>query len=278
MDELERLSHTNLTLQQREEARKVFAWFDEDCKGNLDRDEFRSAMMTILGRLVTEEELDVLWSEFDEDGDGLINTNEFEHRHKQAPGVGEIEQALGDTEVVESNSMSSFLDSLQSRRRKFGKGKSCLVPEHVPRGSEVHIIITTQEGGHNSGRTYIHRVPESMTEAWLEALTSAIGKAKNAAFQKEFEIKYGHSTYSVARAKSHILHHSEGFQMLTAFFILCAFALDICEAQLLPTKGSRDFETIFILDTIITVLFTLELMLNIFAHRSLSGSLLQVSF
>ena len=264
MDELETLSKTKLTLQQREEANKVFARFDEDCDGNLDRNEFRLAMTTILGRQMTEEELKIFWGEFDKNGDGLISKYEFRNLHAQASGSGgEIEQVLG-TEVVESNSMSSqFLDTLQS----FGTSK-CLVPEHVPKGNEVHIIITTIQGGHNSGRTYIHRVPKSMTKAWLESLTSTTEKAKETAFQKELELKYGHSKYSMACAKSHILYHSEGFQMLTAFFILCAFALDICEAQLLPAKGSRDFETIFILDTIITVLFTLELMLNVFAHSN----------
>ena len=65
MDQLERLSHTKLTLQQREEARKVFVRFDEDCNGKLDRDEFRSAMTTILGRLVTEKELRTLLGETD---------------------------------------------------------------------------------------------------------------------------------------------------------------------------------------------------------------------
>jgi voltage-gated sodium channel len=56
--------------------------------------------------------------------------------------------------------------------------------------------------------------------------------------------------------------------MLTAFFIICAFALDICEAQLLPVQGSRSGFTFFVLDAILTLLFTLELMLNIFAHSN----------
>jgi voltage-gated sodium channel len=56
--------------------------------------------------------------------------------------------------------------------------------------------------------------------------------------------------------------------MLTAFFILCAFALDICESQFLPVQGSRSGFIFFILDAILTILFTLELLLNIFAHSN----------
>jgi hypothetical protein len=152
------------------------------------------------------------------------------------------------------------------------------VPEHDPRVSEVHIVIATIEGGHNSGKTYIHRVPESDAQAWLGAVTSAVKEAKAAALKKELVLKYGHSTYSMLRAKSQIAYQSERFQMLTASFILSAFALDICEAQLLPEQGSRTGFIFFLLDAIITLFFTLELMLNIFASRSLSRSLLQVSF
>jgi hypothetical protein len=142
------------------------------------------------------------------------------------------------------------------------------VPKHDPSVSDVHIVITTIEGGHNAGKTYIHRVPESDAQAWLEALTSAVNQAKAAALKQELELKYGHSKYSMARAKSQIVYQSEGFQMLTAFFIICAFALDICEAQLLPVQGSPTGFIFFILDAILTGLFTLELMLNIFAHSN----------
>jgi hypothetical protein len=151
------------------------------------------------------------------------------------------------------------------------------VPEHDPSVSDVHIVITTIEGGHNAGKTYIHRVPESDAQAWLEALTSTVNQAKTAALKKELELKYGHSKYSMARAKSHIVYWSEAFQMLTAIVIMCAFAIDICEAQFQPVEGSRSALVFFILDGILTILFALELMLNIFAHRSLSRSLLQVS-
>ena len=53
---------------------------------------------------------------------------------------------------------------------------------------------------------------------------------------------------------------------MTAFCILCAFALDICEAQFLPVQGSKTGFIFFILDAILTFFFLLELMLNIFAH------------
>ena len=180
-----------------------------------------------------------------------------------------------DNDEVETNRNPSFLTIFLNHLEAAtgldidGDGKADVrVPEHDPSVSEVHIVITTIEGGHNAGKTYIHHVPESDAQAWLEALTSAVHKAKAIALKKALELKYGHSKYSMARAKSQIIYESEGFQMLTAFFILCAFALDICEAQLLPVPGSRSSLDFFILDAILTALFTLELMLNIFAHSN----------
>jgi len=96
------------------------------------------------------------------------------------------------------------------------------------------------------------------------------------------------------------MYNSECFQMIVALLIFGAFTLDICEAQvtlifarvsaclygfllhsmqvclpthtifmqLLPAKGSESAETFFILDAVITVLFAIELMVNIFAHSN----------
>jgi hypothetical protein len=70
MDEFEKRSPTKLTLQQREEARKVFKLEhddddDDDRDDNDYRDPWCSAMTTILGRLVTEKELQTLLGETD---------------------------------------------------------------------------------------------------------------------------------------------------------------------------------------------------------------------
>jgi hypothetical protein len=43
--------------------------------------------------------------------------------------------------------------------------------------------------------------------------------------------KYGHSKYSMARAKTRIMYESEAFQMSTDLIIVLAFVLDMCEAQ-----------------------------------------------
>ena len=120
---------------------------------------------------------------------------------ERSPSLAEA-LTSSDTDAVETNRNPSFLKIFLSRLEAAtgldidGDGKAdtaVRVPEHDPSVSEVHIIITTMEGGHNSGKTYIHRVPESDAQGWLEALTSAVNQAKAAALKKELELKYGHS-------------------------------------------------------------------------------------
>jgi hypothetical protein len=65
----------------------------------------------------------------------------------------------------------------------------------------------------------------------VNALSSAVKEAKSTAKRKELLRRYGHSKYSMARAKTRIVYESEAFQMLTAFIIMLAFVLDMCEAQ-----------------------------------------------
>jgi hypothetical protein len=142
-----------------------------------------------------------------------------------------------------------------------GQAAQALMPKYDPSVSEVHIMITTIEGGHNAGKTYVHRLPDSDAQAWLKALTSAgipkgsdsyrrfiwaltfenscrsealsraVKEAKITARRNELLRRYGHSKFSMAREKTRIMYESEAFQMSTAFIIMLAFVLDMCEAQ-----------------------------------------------
>ena len=97
MDEFNKLSHTMLTLQQREEVHKVFY-------ESRSEKEFRSAMTTILGRLVTEEELVVLWGEFDEEDD----EETMEEAQKEMNRAG-FEQEVGELTTEQEMPIAELL-------------------------------------------------------------------------------------------------------------------------------------------------------------------------
>jgi len=68
------------------------------------------------------------------------------------------------------------------------------------------------------------------------------------------------------RAKTRIMHESDAFSMVMAFFIVVGFLSDIAEAQVMPEEGSQTEQSFILLDLLITIVFTIELLINIFAH------------
>jgi hypothetical protein len=41
----------------------------------------------------------------------------------------------------------------------------------------------TVEGGHNSGKTYVHRVPDNTAQQWLHQIADTVKDAKNRHYQ-----------------------------------------------------------------------------------------------
>jgi voltage-gated sodium channel len=68
------------------------------------------------------------------------------------------------------------------------------------------------------------------------------------------------------RAKTRIMHESDTFSMVMAFFIVLGFLSDIAEAQVMPEEGSQTEQSFILFDLLITIVFTIELLINIFAH------------
>ena len=152
-----------------------------------------------------------------------------------------------------------------------GDGKadmaSVLLPDYDPETQDVHLVITTIEDGHNRGRIYDHKLQPDQTQEWADKLTYAVKDAKLRIRQLRLTSIYGHSKFSMFRAKTRMLHQSNEFAMLVAFFIVTGFIIDIAEAQVMPAKGSYEHQTFMTLDAIITTVFAIELIINIFANR-----------
>ena len=70
----------------------------------------------------------------------------------------------------------------------------------------------------------------------------------------------------MARAKKKIMIQSIEWQYLLAVVIMAGFAIDCFEAQLLPEDGSALGWAFFGLDACITLFFTMDLAVNLFAN------------
>ena len=53
----------------------------------------------------------------------------------------------------------------------------------------------------HTGKTYEHRVPDDEAQAWLDALIFTVKEAKAKTSRSIFREKYGHSAYSMMRAR-----------------------------------------------------------------------------
>ena len=134
--------------------------------------------------------------------------------------------------------------------------------------SLTEIVFRTMEESRNGGRSYIFRCSTEEARKWEEQVDDAVENAQEARHDAEMKEKYGHSCVAMQRARCKILFESMPWQYVVAFFILTAFMVDVLEVQVLPKPGTTSFAAFFWLDAVITVFFTLDLLVNIFAHSA----------
>ena len=128
------------------------------------------------------------------------------------------------------------------------------------------MVIHTQRFGHNSGKSYVHRLPAETAREWLDSMVQSIEAAKTSDTRKKIEAAQGKGRFSAYRFWCKRMFDSDVFQFFIAFLIIFCFFMDLAEAQLLPEPGSKMERDFFALEISTTVLFTLELAVNAFAH------------
>lgn len=130
------------------------------------------------------------------------------------------------------------------------------------------MIIQTIEDGFNSGRRYVHRVPEAEAYDWLAHLKELIPKAKVREKERAMSAEHGSRTLAYYRAKCLHIYESRRTQYMLAVLIMLAFAVDLGEAQLLPEEGDW-FQSIFqTAELFLTGLFSIELTFHLFAKSN----------
>ena len=75
-----------------------------------------------------------------------------------------------------------------------GDGKAApKIPYFDENTSEVTLIITTINGGHNSGRSYIYKADHDVAQTWLDLLLEKSQNAKQELYDRAMEEEYGNS-------------------------------------------------------------------------------------
>jgi hypothetical protein len=83
---------------------------------------------------------------------------------------------------------------------------------------------------------------------------------------EEKQALYGHSCFEMTRAKTKVMMDTQLWHLMCASCVCFGFLCVLAEAQLLPKDGSEDGKIFFYFDCAVTGFFSLELLINIFAH------------
>ena len=259
------------------ELGKIFNQFDANGNGDLDIMECK-ACLEHLNLFSNGDDIQQLFDSLDADKSGSLDLDEFKQLAKWANVTNFVIEYIPlqeitsiEYDIVEFGRKRSVVGNEHEVKKEFEEHKSILkqcvsaienilgvdidgdgevkgadkLPPWNEDTHEFHLRIMTADEGHNSGKTYVHRILKDQAQGWWDALQKTTRERKDYVARKQLEDKYGHSRWSLARALTHKMYQSNAFQYSTAATILMAFTLDICESQVLPNKGTYT-ESVFI--------------------------------
>lgn len=124
---------------------------------------------------------------------------------------------------------------------------------------ERAMILKTMPDGFNCGRSYVFRVDsDEETDSFLTQIRVAVDQAIRNERKK--------SKFQESQMYCQDIWGSSRFQMVIALFIAANFIVNCATAQILPVDGSETADAFEIVEIIFTVIFTVELVLNAYAH------------
>jgi hypothetical protein len=120
--------------------------------------------------------------------------------------------------------------------------------------------IHTIDGGHNSGRsTILQAETEYERDDWVAFLKKASQDAV-----EEFNRPPDLGTLQNLQRTCRNVYNSNAAQYTIGVVILASYVTAMTGAQLLPEDGTQEASYFFTLEIIFTVIFTLELLFNLF--------------
>ena len=183
----------------------------------------------------------------------------------------EPEKALKDLSTSKNHGMQSSKREATNKNRTLGRQGSIVKLASLTEGelqaeeTEKYIMqLRTVEGGYNSGRTYYISVgTDEDCQAWIQGIRTASDKAV-------LLRQAGPGFLEKARYRLRRAYHSVYIQSLVAFCIFLSFLSNIMQSELGNTSDPA-YNTLFnILEYLFTILFTIELCVNVLVHPSLS--------
>ena len=136
-----------------------------------------------------------------------------------------------------------------------GDGKA---PTHTGADKYAVFVIRPIEGGMNSGRPVVlQAVSHRDMHGWMDSIHDSVAKAK-------IKLEKSRNRIDVWQDHARRFYESDKMQYLAGIMIFASYFTSILDSQLQPEKGSVVESNLFIMEILFTVIFTLELLLNMF--------------
>ena len=131
-------------------------------------------------------------------------------------------------------------------------------PTHTGADKSAVFVIRPIEGGMNSGRPVVLKaVSHRDMHGWMDSIHDSVTKAK-------IKLEKSRNRIDVWQDHARRFYESDKMQYLAGIMIFASYFTSILDSQLQPEKGSVVESNLFIMEILFTVIFTLELLLNMF--------------
>jgi len=212
----------------------------------------------------SDTDIEDMFNILDTDGDGLISLQELQEG-LQMYGLSQTEsrkfyfgQGEEDLPLDPQNTTLQYQDWRKHQSGEAGK--------RLQESAQHVMVLQTVEDGFNSGAKY-HLLfiedkedvdaPEHVDE-WIEQMQQAVAQAKRdyawtarwISFQESLQKFYNHNL----------------FQAFVGGLIVGNFVLTAYQLQIHPEEGSQTYDDFELADTVFTIVFTIELAINMLAH------------
>jgi len=130
--------------------------------------------------------------------------------------------------------------------------------------SEYSFIIQTKLGGEESGRsTVLVATSEEEKDQWVTAIRKQVVLAQASELARIDGSWTGTQRRRVKEAVT-----SDRSQMVMGGVIVAAYLSSLISAQILPEENSQAQQILLAVEFVVTVIFTIELALNLFGHSN----------